>query len=145
MVYEFLEHPSDLKIRAYGKDLSEVFTNMMIGMFDFLSDGEIAKESEEDGMFSRQEISRKIEIESPSPDILLVDFLNECLCSADTHSELYNKVVFLEFIDNYLEAILWGYPTFRRSGDIKAATYHDLEIKKEEASGVWSATVVFDI
>ena len=145
MVYEFLEHPSDLKIRAYGNDLSEVFNNMMIAMFDFLSGGEICKENEEEGAFLRQEVSRKIEIESPDSETLLVDFLSECLTLSDTYSELYNKVNFLELLDNYLEAEVWGYSTFRRVADIKAVTHHDLEIKKDETSGIWQATVLFDI
>ncbi|MBA3062929.1 MAG: archease, partial [Atribacteria sp.] len=29
--------------------------------------------------------------------------------------------------------------------EIKAATYHRLEIKKDEKSGLWRAQVIFDI
>ena len=96
-------------------------------------------------MFLRNEVSRQIEVESSGIETLLADFLSECLNLSDIHSEVYNKVSFLEFTDNYLEANLSGYPVFRRSAEIKAATYHDLEIKKDETSGIWQATVLFDI
>jgi len=32
--YKILEHISDLKIRAFGKNKKELFLNVMIGMFE---------------------------------------------------------------------------------------------------------------
>ena len=34
--YEILEHPADLKIRAFGKTKEELFLNMLKGMTDSL-------------------------------------------------------------------------------------------------------------
>ena len=34
--YEILEHPADLKIRAFGKDKKELFWNMLNGLQDSL-------------------------------------------------------------------------------------------------------------
>lgn len=34
MKYEILEHKADLKIRAFGEDLKELFLNVMVGMFE---------------------------------------------------------------------------------------------------------------
>jgi len=34
--YEFIDHPADLKIRAFGKDLPELFINAALGMMTFL-------------------------------------------------------------------------------------------------------------
>jgi len=36
-------------------------------------------------------------------------------------------------------------PSIKIEKEIKAATYHRLEIKKDEESGLWRAQVIFDI
>ncbi|PIY31790.1 MAG: hypothetical protein COZ07_08035, partial [Candidatus Infernicultor aquiphilus] len=35
--------------------------------------------------------------------------------------------------------------SIRIKREVKAVTYHGLEIKKDEESGLWSAQVIFDI
>jgi len=44
--FEILEHKADLKIRAFGKDLRELFLNAIVGMFEgagYESEGEEIK------------------------------------------------------------------------------------------------------
>ncbi|MBU3933351.1 MAG: archease, partial [Candidatus Omnitrophica bacterium] len=36
--YEIIDHTADIGLRAYGKDLKQLFTNAAYGMFDILAD-----------------------------------------------------------------------------------------------------------
>ncbi len=51
---------------------------------------------------------------------------------------------FKKFSDNELEAEIFGQKVERFGEDIKAVTYHDLEIH-QNTEGEWEATVLFDI
>ena len=130
--YEILEHPADLKIRSYGKEIAEVFSNMLEGMFKSCRP-EMTKEK----------VSREIKIESPDRESLLVNFLSEALSLADINKEVYLKARFNQLKDNYLEAKLEGYKIKSKELEIKAVTWHDLKI--ENKNDVWQATVLFDI
>jgi len=130
--FEILEHKSDLKIRAFGKTKEELFLNMLLGMNAGLRPE-----------LKRQNLKRKtIKVKSLDPGALLVDFLSEILYLTQVNKEIYNKVKFTKFTDTGLEAGLFGQTVKRFGEDIKAATYHDLEIKKNKH---WQATVLFDI
>jgi SHS2 domain-containing protein len=132
--FEFLEHIADLKIRAFGKTKEELFLNMLAGM----------AESQKAELLEKKEIRRKIHIESLDFRALLVDFLNEALYSSQTNKEVYSKAEFTEFTDKKIEGKLIGQKVKRFGEDIKAVTYHNLEIK-QRAEGIWEATVLFDI
>ena len=142
--YEILEHKADLKIRAYGKTKKELFLNMLLGMTSAL----------------RAEIKiKKIKIKSPDLPALLVDFLSEVLYLIQVNKEIYSEAKFVKFTDTELEAELIGQKVERFGEDIKAVTYHGLEVhQRPERSedgrrknilrskdGIWEATVLFDI
>lgn len=133
--FEILEHPSDLKIRAFGKTKEELFENMMIGMFE--------------GARYKVEVESKkarVEIKISSIDLpsLLVDFLSEILYLSETRKEVYQKVNFKEFSENEIEAELIGKKLKRMGVHIKGVTYHGLDIHQEK-DGTWQATILFDI
>jgi len=139
--YEVLEHPADLKIRAFGKTKEELFLNMLKGMTDSLKpelDNVVAK--------------RIIKISSPDLGALLIDFLSEVLYLIQANKEIYSDINFKKLTNPSassgqvaeLDAELTGHKVERFGEDIKAATYHNLDIhqKKDET---WEATVLFDI
>ncbi len=132
--YEILEHKADLKIRVFGKIKKELFSNAVLGM--------------EDGLrpkLKTQIAKRKtITIQSLDLSSLLVDFLSEVLYSIQTNREIYNKIKYIKFSDTEIKAELSGKKAERFNQDIKAVTYHNLEIK-QEPNGAWTATVLFDI
>jgi len=133
--YEILEHPADLKIRAFGKTKEELFLNMLLGMSESMNP-EVQKIEEK--------IKRKIKIKSLDLPALLVDFLSEILYLTQTNREIYNKVKFTKFTDAELEAELIGQKVERFGEDIKAVTYHQLNIDQRK-DGIWEAIVLFDI
>jgi len=131
--YKILEHISDLKIRAFGKNKKELFLNVMIGMF------EGAKYEKEE-----EEIKREIKVSSKDLSSLLVDFLSEILYFCETNREVYHNIKFKKMTDKNIEGILIGKKLKRMGVQIKGVTYHDLDISQRK-DGIWQATILFDI
>lgn len=132
--YEILEHKADLKIRAFGKTKEELFLNALLGMTESL------KPDFKPG----EKITRQIKINSPDLAALLVDFLSEVLYLVQTNKEIYDKAEFTKFSDTEIEAELSGQKIERFGEDIKAVTYHQLDVHQGK-DGTWEATVLFDI
>ena len=130
--YEILEHPADLKIRAYGKDLPELFSNTLKGMFGSCRP-----------KMTNENVVREIQIKADSLENLLVDFLSEALYLSDINNEIYLDADFQILTDKELKAKIKGQKVAGLDIEIKAVTWHDLEIKKEGEQ--WQATVLFDI
>lgn len=133
MKYEILEHKADLKIKVFGKTKEELFKNALLAM----------AESQKGENFSGK-VTRKIEIQSIDLISLLVDFLSEVLYLIQVNKEIYNDIKFTKFTDTELEAELFGQKVERFGEDIKAVTYHNLNIIERE-NRIWEATVLFDV
>jgi len=132
--YEILEHKADLKIRVFGKTKEELFLNALLGM----------TESLKPDVKSDEKIIRQIKIASPDLPALLVDFLSEILYLIQVNKEIYNDIKFKKFSNVEIEAELFGQKVERFGEDIKAVTYHQLDIHRKE-DGTWEAAVLFDI
>ena len=87
---------------------------------------------------------QKVKIKSDDLGALLVDFLNEVLYLSQTNKAVYDYFIINRFTDSEIEAEIQGKEVERFEEDIKAATYHDLEIKQNK-NKVWEGTVLFDI
>jgi len=133
--YEILEHTADLKIRVFGKTKEELFKNALLAM---------AEELKPEIDFSMPTQKETIKIKSPDLGALLVDFLSEVLYLSQTKKEIYNDVKFSRFSDTELVGELRGAVAVSFGEDIKAVTYHNLEVKEVE-KGKWEAVVLFDI
>jgi len=134
--YEILNHPADLKIRAFGKNLPQLFANIAQA---------VAKQQ-------KNKIDKKdkgeweiIQIESVDLESLLVDWLGEILYRSEVNKKVYFDFEIMEFSENpyKIKARIKGAPVEAKNTDIKAVTYHDLEIKK--IGDNWEAIVIFDI
>ena len=133
--YKILPHPADIKVQAFGKTKEELFSNALKGMIAVLR-----PEIQEPG----SERQRKIGVASADLNSLLVDFLSEALYLIQTNKEVYNEVKFANFSDTKLEGELSGKSVARFGEDIKAVTYHGLEVKKNK-DGDWEAVILLDI
>lgn len=131
--YEFLEHPADLKIRAFGKNLQELFINTALGMMEFLY-----------GEKKQKAVTQKeqIEIHADNIESLLVDWLAELLYLSDARKRNYFNYQIHFFSETEIIATVGSIKAIAKD-DIKAVTYHELSIS--ENNGFWTATVVFDI
>jgi len=132
--FEILPHRADLKIRAFGKDKKELFLNMLLGM----------TKNQRPEIKNKKKIKRKIKIKSVDLSTLLVDFLNEVLYLSQVNKEVYLDFKFEKFKDKELEGKLIGQRISKFGEDIKAVTFHNLEVKQIENKN-WEGTVLFDI
>lgn len=131
--YEEVEHTADAAIRAFGRDLPELFANAAYGMFDLLADIEKLQPT----------IEREVSLEAPDLETLLVDWLSELLYLREVHGELYKEFEITTLSPTELRAAAKGGKGFVPRMDIKAVTYHDLKIEKSEEGYV--VTIVFDV
>ena len=132
--FEILDHPSDLKIKIFGKDKKELFENAVFAM------GECLRPEIE---IHEKNTKSKIKIKSADLFSLLVDFLSEVLYRAQVNKEIYYKVKFDKISDTELKAELFGEKVKRFGLEIKGVTYHNLNIEKKNSQ--WQAVVLFDI
>jgi SHS2 domain-containing protein len=138
--YKFSKHTADAKFKAFGKTLDEAFKNAALAMFSLMVD---SKEIE-------GKITKDIWIkEADDQKSLLYKWLEELLFLFDTKGFLVKDVRMLRVKDKgkfELMAKVVG-DTFKEQyelhGDVKAVTYHDMEIKKEK--GKFSVRVVLDL
>ena len=138
--YKILDHPSDVRVQAFGKTREELFLNAMKGMTAVLQPQIRSTKS-----LPRRQAGeiRNIKVKSVDLNALLVDFLSEVLYLIQTNKEVYNNVKFTKFSDQKLEAELFGNRVESFNEDIKAVTYHGLKI--EQRNGLYEATILFDI
>ena len=135
--YEQIPHTADIAIKAYGKDLRELFTNTAFGMFDIIADLSGLKKS----------VSIDVNLEAPSREELLIAWLDELLYDFYTKGIIFCDFDIVDIADTKLKARAHG----RHVGDnknrlkteIKAATYHNLEIKENKEN--LSVEIVFDV
>jgi len=132
--YEILEHKADLKIRAFGRTKEKLFQNMLLGM----------SENQKAEIKNTKEIKREIKIKSLDLPSLLIDFLSEVLYLSQTNREVYNNVNFKKFTNKKIEGGLIGQRVEKFREDIKAVTYHNLEVH-QKGDKTWEAIVLFDL
>jgi len=95
-------------------------------------------------------LTKTLITKSADREVLLVDFLNDILGESQINQAIYPEVRLIDFQPEgvqgmaYLKAEISGYPIERFDEDIKAVTYHDLNIRQNE-NGVWEATILFDV
>ena len=131
--FEFLDHPGDLKLRAWGRNLEELFANAATGMMTFLFGSGIAN--------AQPYRTETIEIEARDREALLVDWLSELLYRAPSEYHAYMGFRIHELNETKLRATVTAVAAAAVE-DIKAVTHHELSVRERE--GRWEATVVFD-
>jgi SHS2 domain-containing protein len=134
--FEILNHPADLKIRAFGKSLPELFANIAQA---------VAKQQKNKIDKKDKGEWEEIQIESADLESLLVDWLGEILYRSEINKKVYFDFEIMEFSENpyKIKARIKGVPVEAKDADIKAVTYHDLEVKK--IGDNWETIVIFDI
>ena len=143
MSFEFLDHTADTQVRIKGADAEELFreaTRALLAVFVACPEGSSVLPG----------ASRRVKLEAENGEALLVDFLNELIFLFDTQqflsADFEVSALKLE-APSSLEGALKGevYDPARHvvKTEIKAATFHGMEIKRTE-SGL-EAEVVFDL
>jgi len=134
--FEVIDHTADVGIVARGKTLPELFANAAAGMMHFLiSPGAV-----------RPETSRRVTVEADDLPGLLVAWLNELLVVLNADGFVPAAFDVQEINERRLTGVVWGEPVdpsrHRFRLDVKAATYHQLYVRKNDG---WEARVIFDV
>ena len=143
--FEVIDHTADMGIRAYGKDLAELFANAAYGMASLITDLEKVKTKD----------SKDIALEAENREELLVSWLNEIIYLFASQSMLFSKFEVSEINERHLRAKIFGeeFDTARHQieTEFKAATYHRLKISKLRGNSstlpneILQAEIIFDI
>jgi len=135
--YEFINHTADLGIKVRGFSLKKLFENAARAMFDLIVDLDTVKK--------RNQMT--IEIKGGELEELLADWLRDILYRCNGDKYLLKEFKIEKISPEGLKARVRGEKldmsrhTLRR--EIKAVTYHDLEIRK--LNHEWQAQIIFDI
>ena len=125
--YEVLDHTADLMIKGYGSDLEECYANLAYGMFDQTVDLRDVTPSE----------TREVDVTGFDDEDALYSFLSELL-----FIEAYENIVLKEF-DVKIDGLhitctargeLLDRSKMRIRGEIKAVTFHMMDIDRETQS-----------
>jgi SHS2 domain-containing protein len=135
--FEIINHTADISIKAYGKNLKQLFENAALGMFNILADLE--------GITTSTEL--EIKVEAPDKEELLIEWLDELLYNFYTKNIIFCNFDINELIDNNLTAKVKGRfigeNKNRLKTEIKAATRHDLHITQKDDT--YEVQIVFDV
>jgi SHS2 domain-containing protein len=132
--FEEVEHTADLALKVHGHSLEEIFANAACGLFSLMADLENLSPT----------ISRAVHlVGAPDRESLLVDWLNELLYLHEVEEEIYTRFQIEALSSTALSAAVWGVQMKASKLTVKAATFHDLEIRETEDG--YLATVVFDV
>ncbi len=135
--FQILPHTADLRLKVYGKDLPELFENAALGLAHVLKEGAEKKLKLARG-------AEKISTEGDGVETLLVSFLNQILSLSNINKKVYPKVKILYFSPQKIEAQISGIPVSGFDEDIKAVSFHEVRIEKNEED-IFNATLVFDV
>ena len=148
--FEQIDISGDVGLRIWGPTPEELFENAAEGLFNLITDASGIRETDK----------KEIVLSSDNTENLLIQWLNELVFLFDTYSFVGKRFsIGLENRLKYeaaegeksnalkLKANISG-GTFNQENNecrllIKAATYHNLSVKK--INSVWEATVIFDI
>jgi len=144
--YESLEYLSDVKLRVYGKNVKELFENAAEGMFALITD---IKKIE-------KKIEKKIKItanEKIGLEDLLMTWLEKLLFLNEVNNLIFREFNISCLINgddkSVIAAEVKGEKISLRKHEIlmqiKAPTYHDLNINRDEKTGIFTVEIVFDV
>ena len=135
--FEVFNHTADVGIIVRAPTLTDLFQTAAEGMFSFLIDP----------LSVENRAWRARTVEADDREGLLVAWLNDLLMLLNADEFVPKAFVVDEVSDGHLRATVHGEPVdparhhFRL--DVKAATYHGLEVRRED--GGWIASIIFDV
>jgi SHS2 domain-containing protein len=135
--HETFDHTADVGLRAWGRDLAELFEEAAAALIETLLDPETV----------RSEQAVTVRAQGQDAEDLLVGWLEELvfLSEAENFAPAAAKVE--ELSENTVQGTVWGEPVdpdrhwFR--SEVKAVTYHDLAIRETETG--YAVEIVLDV
>ena len=127
-----IEHTADWELHIWAPDLTSLLEQAARGMYA-LSHTRLA---------AGPRITRQFEIPFTDRESLLVDFLSELLFFGEDEEIAFDEYQ-LDFNGISLQVRAGGAPIEDQSREIKAVTYHQMEVRKTERG--LEVNIVFDV
>ena len=137
--FEILPQAADMRVRVCGRTLKELFRNAVRGMACVVAPSVL-----ESGRGAGR-IRHPVAVEAVDINSLLIEFLSEVIAQSDIRGAVFTSVNFRAFGENFLEGEISGAPVQGLSRDIRAVSYHEVDVKKNPVNGLFETTLVFDI
>lgn len=137
--FEIILQEDTVCLHAKGKNLKELFRNALRGLTMFIKPDALAQNRKE------KKEKRLIAVEAVDIHSLLIEFLTQVVAQAELHGLAFTNVIFKTLGDNFLEAELFGIAAGEFEKEIKAVSYSAVDIKRNEESGLYETTLVFEI
>ncbi len=149
MTYEFLEHTADVKFRAEGSTIEEMFV-AAAGALNETVRGDIT---------ILEQVEKSFGVVANDKESLLYDFLEEFLFLLDAENFVVSKIKSLEVEGNKLKCVVVGddADNYKFTNDVKAVTYSEMSVKQvlrddggqmaegKTSDGRWVCEVVLDV
>jgi SHS2 domain-containing protein len=135
--WEHFPHQADIGIRGFGSTKEQAFEQAALALTAVTAN------------LDKVEPKEKVRINCCAIDdeLLLFDWLNSLLYEMDTRKMLFSRFE-VHIGQDSLTAIAWGQKMdvskHQPAVEVKAATYQDLRVRKDE-SGTWIAQCVVDV
>ncbi|MCP4143132.1 MAG: archease [Chloroflexi bacterium] len=133
MGYKEISHTADWSIHVWAEDIQGLLTESARGMW-MLTSADPA-----DGPRAERELS----LEAYDAESLLVAFLEELLYLSESEKLLFDDFSALSVEGRKLSGIIGGGPLRSIEKEIKAVTFHNLDIR--ESKGGLEVEIVFDV
>ena len=144
--FEILEHAADIRFKIFGSSPKELFKNAVYAL-GHAQKPEIVERSTVGVLIGRlrgRHVSEDFSLESMDYNTMLIDFLSDVLSRSDAQNAVFFDVKFREFSEFKITGKIYGVKVDDFSKNIKAVTYHEVDVKEAE-SGKWQTQLVFDI
>ena len=133
---EYLPHTADIRVKIESDSLEGLFHAGFQAMAEVIKKENENKDS--------NKITRKIEVKSMDITVLLIDFLSAVLTETHIGQVSFFDLEILNLSDQSIVALIKGCPVDHFDEDIKAVTYHEADVVKNE-KGNWETLIIFDI
>jgi SHS2 domain-containing protein len=130
-----IEHTADWAMQVWADEVPELFRQAALGMYAL--SGIILAESNRVPV-----VSRRLMMEAPDLETLLVSFLSELLHISEDERVAFDEIT-LSIMNTRLDSALAGREIILQAKEIKAVTFHNLNIR--EFGGQYEVEIVFDV
>jgi len=120
MSYELLEHTADVKFRAEGGTIEEMFSSAADALNETIR-GDIK-------ILEQRAVT--FDVEGKDAEELLYNFLEEFLFLLDSEDFLVSSISEISVNDNKLKAVVMGddAKNYKFTNDVKAVTYSEMKV-----------------
>lgn len=137
MTFQIRSHTADLRIYISAETIPQLFLEGLKAI------GKIQKRNWQN-ISNFKEIKKIFRLRSSDRNILLVDFLNAVLTESQISGVVFKRGIIRKLSQNEIVVEAFGLPVDKFDKDIKAISYHMVEIKRNKDKK-WSAKLVADI